>query len=152
MASGIAKPARPEVPRWVIDALVLAAVMGLAVLMFAELSSPQLLDIDDANLAASVAHFDIPNHQPHPPGYLGYVLILKLVRLLSGLSAVTVTRVVSRGFALAAVLITWRATLRLAIVALAGNIIARRTGVATEPFPGSMRCAGSSWTGSTCRS
>ncbi len=101
-------------PRWVIDAVVLAALMGLAIGLFVELGSPQLLDIDDANLAASVLRFDVTNHQPHPPGYLGYVLILKLVHLLSGLPAITVTRVVSRGFALAAILVTWRATLRLA--------------------------------------
>lgn len=112
MASDIESSARREVPRWAIDTLVLATLMGLALLTFVELSSPQLLDIDDANLAASVLRFDVTNHQPHPPGYLGYVLILKLVHWLSGLPAVTVTRVVSRAFALAAILVTWRAALR----------------------------------------
>lgn len=112
MASSIVNSARRELPRWALDTLVLATLVGLAVVTFVELGSPQLLDIDDANLAASVLRFDVTNHQPHPPGYLGYVLILKVVHLLSGLPAVTVTRVVSRAFALAAMLVTWRAALR----------------------------------------
>src|SRR5258706_5558377 len=68
-----------------------------------------LLDIDDCNLALAIDHFDVRMHQPHPPGYLGYVLLLRGVRALSGASPLDVPRWTARLFVLATILLAWQA-------------------------------------------
>ncbi len=43
---------------------------------------PLFSDIDVVNFGLAARHFDLLQHQPHPPGYLGYVLYLKLVAVV----------------------------------------------------------------------
>jgi hypothetical protein len=41
-----------------------------------------LEDLDSINFALGVRHFDVANHQPHPPGYPIYMAIAKLVHVV----------------------------------------------------------------------
>jgi hypothetical protein len=102
-----------QVPRWLSEVILLGAILAIAGAIVQSLDGPFDLDWDDTNLAMSIARFDITQHQPHPPGYLGYVAILKLVHAVTGLGSTAVIRLVSRLFALLAILATWRAALRL---------------------------------------
>ncbi len=95
-------------PRWLTELVFLGAILSLAMALFHGLAGRYALDCDDTNLALAISRFDIIHFQPHPLGYLGYVLVLKLVHVVTGLDPVSVTRLVSRGFALLAILFTWR--------------------------------------------
>src|SRR4029077_17074451 len=41
---------------------------------------PSLEDLDSVNFALGVRHYDVAQHQPHPPGYPLFILIAKAVR------------------------------------------------------------------------
>src|SRR5689334_2760019 len=46
---------------------------------------PQSLeDLDSINFALGVRHYDVAEHQPHPPGYPVYILLAKGVRTIAG--------------------------------------------------------------------
>ena len=63
-------------------ALVVAYVVAHAVLL-----APSLEDIDSINFALGLRHFDVANHQPHPPGYPVYIALgrasLAVIRLVA---------------------------------------------------------------------
>jgi hypothetical protein len=44
--------------------------------------SEALFDFDSANFALAIDRIDIARHQPHPPGYLGYVLAARAINLV----------------------------------------------------------------------
>jgi hypothetical protein len=115
MATSTEQDARParQLPRWVGELVVLGAILTICVALFAALDNGIDLDCDDTNLTLAISRFDIVHFQPHPPGYLGYVAVLKGVHAVTGARPATVVRLVSRLFALLAVLLTWRAALRL---------------------------------------
>ena len=92
-----------------IDVLWLLGVGGLVVAISLSLWSPFVLDCDVSNLALGIEHFDIHQHQPHPPGYLGYVLLLRGLRAVTGSSLLDTTRLLSRMFAVATVGRVWGA-------------------------------------------
>ncbi len=98
---------RPVEPA--IDVLWLLGVSGFVVAISLSLWSPFVLDCDVSNLALGIERFDIHQHQPHPPGYLGYVLLLRGLRALTGLSVLDTTRLLSRIFAVATVVAVWGA-------------------------------------------
>ena len=52
------------------------AVVTLAVHLFA--LPPTLEDLDSVNFALGVRHFDVAQHQPHPPGYPIFIALGKL--------------------------------------------------------------------------
>lgn len=54
--------------------------------------SPYFTDIDVVNFGLAADHFDILRHQPHPPGYLGYVLYLELIALVPGLEPLEIAK------------------------------------------------------------
>ncbi len=54
--------------------------------------SPYFTDIDVVNFGLAAEHFDILRHQPHPPGYIGYVLYLKLIALVPGLDPLEIAK------------------------------------------------------------
>jgi len=91
------------------DAVLLGALGAGVLSLSASLAGRFVLDIDDANLALGIERFDVRMHQPHPPGYLGYVMLLRLVHALSGLSLLDVPRWTARGFALLTIYFAWRA-------------------------------------------
>ena len=74
-----------------------AAAAALA-LIFLALHLPyfprSLEDLDSINFALGVRHFDVAQHQPHPPGYPVFIAIAKAVHAL-GASELTALAVVS---------------------------------------------------------
>jgi hypothetical protein len=106
-------PAPRQVPRWLAELVWLAAILAITIALFESLDSRFDLDCDDTNLALAISRFDIVHYQPHPPGYLGYVVLLKTAHAVTGADPRLVTRLLSRLFAVLAVLFTWRAVLRL---------------------------------------
>jgi hypothetical protein len=54
-------------------------------------------DIDGANFARAVEHFDLAQWAPHPPGYPVYIAAAKLARLLGASSPVRALEIVSLG-------------------------------------------------------
>lgn len=72
--------------RWVFGLAVTYLVLHLPSL------APSLEDIDSINFALGLHHFDIVQHQPHPPGYPVYILLgrltLWLVSVATSMSAV----------------------------------------------------------------
>jgi Protein of unknown function (DUF2723) len=72
---------------------VLAVLAWTALLLRWGIDSGGVLDTDAMNLGLAAGRFDILDHQPHPPGYLGYVLCLKLIHLVApGLEAVEIAK------------------------------------------------------------
>jgi hypothetical protein len=63
--------------------LLVAFLMFLAYLFRQALAVEGVLDTDVMNFGLAAFHFDVLQHQPHPPGYPGYVLYLKLIHLLA---------------------------------------------------------------------
>lgn len=78
---------------------VTAAALGLAALTVVSrlpFRSRYLANWDAVQFAMGMRHFDLAHHQPHPPGYVGYIALGRLVLLVlpdanSALVAVSVT-------------------------------------------------------------
>jgi hypothetical protein len=68
------------------------------------LRSDVALDIDVVGLRMALDEFDLLQHQPQPPGYLGYVSLLRWMRDFAGLQAFVAVRL---GAQLASVLTVW---------------------------------------------
>ena len=83
------------------------AVLGAVALVFlvshVACLAPTLEDIDSVNFALGVQQYDVPQHQPHPPGYPLFIALAKLstavVRQVSGPEPV-VTAHAARGLAI----------------------------------------------------
>jgi hypothetical protein len=71
-----------KLQRFDCTALGLLALAGLASRL--PLRSAYLFHWDSVNFAASMTHYDVRLHQPHPPGYVLYSLLGKLVLPLAG--------------------------------------------------------------------
>ena len=99
--------------RRLIDIVTLAAVVVLVMSLCASLTGRYVLDIDDINLLLGIEHFDLRMHQPHPPGYLGYVLVLRALHAVVGGAPTRVALLAARGFSILTLLFVWRAALRL---------------------------------------
>jgi hypothetical protein len=79
--------------RWSPAPIAAIAALAVVFLGFHFRFLPQSLeDLDSINFALGVRHYDVAEHQPHPPGYPMYILLGKAVRLASGseLRALTV--------------------------------------------------------------
>src|SRR5262247_1226113 len=59
--------------------LAVVAVYVAAHLIFL---APSLEDIDSINFALGLRHFDVANHQPHPPGYPVYIAMGRISRVM----------------------------------------------------------------------
>jgi hypothetical protein len=68
--------------------LVLALSVVSLVLHLAYLP-PTLEDLDSVNFALGVRHFDVAQHQPHPPGYPVFIALGKLGTATLGMMGVT---------------------------------------------------------------
>lgn len=74
-------------------AAALALLMWLAFVLRHLVAIDGVLDVDALNFALSAERFDVLLHQPHPPGYPGYVVWLKLLRALApGLEPLALAR------------------------------------------------------------
>ncbi len=71
----------------------LAVLAWLALLLRWGIDAGGVLDVDVVNLGLAAERFDVLDRQPQPPGYLGYVLFLRLVHLVaSGLDPIDLAR------------------------------------------------------------
>jgi hypothetical protein len=61
---------------------------------------PSLEDLDSVNFALGIRHYDIAQHQPHPPGYPLYIAAAKLLHAtgLSEVHALSLLGVIAGGF------------------------------------------------------
>lgn len=123
--STILRPARREksrperqsiwARRWV-RALIIFAVAGLIRIPFQAI---YLVNWDSVNFALGVEAFNLETHQPHPPGYLGYVLLGRLidwvvgdpVAALTGISVVAGAAATAGVYALATRIVNERAAI-----------------------------------------
>jgi hypothetical protein len=71
-------PRTGAIASWVL----LAFLMHLAFLVRVTIQIDGALDTDTINFGLAAFRFDVLDHQPHPPGYLGYVLVLKAIHLV----------------------------------------------------------------------
>ena len=67
--------------RW-ITGVVLLFLVYLTALLQQLLQTDGALDIDAINFGLAAHRFSLIEHQPHPPGYPAYVLLLKLIHTL----------------------------------------------------------------------
>ncbi len=93
-----------------VGAVSVILASGFLWLIVAALDSRFALDTDVINLALSINEFDLQAHQPHPPGYLGYVLLLKGVHAMVGMEPLETTKFVCRIMAVLAMVFTYKAT------------------------------------------
>lgn len=68
-------------------------VFLIAMLIRVAFRATYLVNWDAVNFALGVESFDLEHHQPHPPGYVGYVLLGRLVRWFVGDAVVALTAV-----------------------------------------------------------
>lgn len=115
-------PDRPRsLPPGVVDAAWLALLAGLVWAISGALVTRAALDTDAVNLALAIERIDIAAHQPHPPGYLGYVLLLRAIDAITPLAPLEIVALASRLLGAATV----------ALVYAAGRALAdRRVGLA----------------------
>jgi 4-amino-4-deoxy-L-arabinose transferase-like glycosyltransferase len=64
------------------DALLAAGLFSFGILSRLPFRSQILYHWDSVNFALGMEHFDVYLHQPHPPGYILYVMLGRLVNLL----------------------------------------------------------------------
>src|SRR5690348_5466099 len=58
---------------WVCIPRPIMSIVAVYVVVHAATLAPSLEDIDSINFALGLRHFDVANHQPHPPGYPVYI-------------------------------------------------------------------------------
>ncbi len=89
-------------------ALVLGLVSVLGLMLRLALDLDGALDVDTVAFGLSAWSFDPVHHQPQPPGYPGYVLLLKAIRLAApGLDPIAVAKWGSRLSGAATVPAAW---------------------------------------------
>jgi len=69
------------------ERLAAALVAALFVALHLPFLPSSLEDLDSINFALGIRHFDVAQHQPHPPGYPIYIALGKAVHLLIGSEA-----------------------------------------------------------------
>lgn len=104
----------------------LGLAVGLAVVSVVirlPFQSAFLVNFDSVNYAFGIEGFDLERHEPHPPGYLGYVLLARAVDVVVGDAnrSLTLLSVVAAGVATALVFLLARrfASRRSAVVVTA---------------------------------
>src|SRR5262249_2313910 len=105
-------PARTQASPQAVDAVLLAAIVAGSLALYHALGSRFVLDCDVTNLALGIERFDVRQHQPHPPGDLGYVLPVRLVPRLLRPVRLAAAELVSALVAAATPLLAWAAARR----------------------------------------
>lgn len=72
-------------------------IFAVAVLIRIPFQASYLVNWDSVNFALGVGSFDLESHQPHPPGYLGYVFLGRVIDWFMGdpVAALTAISVVA---------------------------------------------------------
>ncbi len=108
------KDARAAASPAAIDAVLLASAVVGSLALYHLLATRFVLDCDVVNLALGIERFDVRQHQPHPPGYFGYVLVLRFVHALTRLPLVAVAELVAALTAAGTIVLAWAAARRFA--------------------------------------
>lgn len=117
-----------------LDSVSLAVALAVHVLVWLLGTRPVALDPDAMNLAYGMQKFDITHFNPHAPGYLLYVWVLRAVHLLTGrgpslLERFATVQLVSLLFGLAAIVTVFVAARRLRLPAGSAGWVAVVTAV-----------------------
>ena len=67
---------------WLAQGVLLTALSALALLLRCQLDLDGVRDVDALNFGLAAWDFNPMEQRPHPPGYPGYVLFLKVIHLL----------------------------------------------------------------------
>lgn len=78
---------------WRRPAIRALAVFAVSLAVRVWFRATYLVNWDAVNFALGVESFDLEHHQPHPPGYVGYVLLGRLVRWIVGDPVLALTAV-----------------------------------------------------------
>jgi hypothetical protein len=71
---------RPDpLPLWQRRSTRAFAVFAIAAIVRIPFQATYLVNWDSVNFALGLESFNLENHQPHPPGYLGYVLLGRFI-------------------------------------------------------------------------
>ncbi|MFN2555487.1 MAG: glycosyltransferase family 39 protein [Nitriliruptorales bacterium] len=86
------------------DWLLAGVLLLLSLALHLPLRGRYLTNWDSVNYALGVRDFDLVHHQPHPPGYIGYIAVGRLLSYLTGeaSAALTLLSAVGGSFATAA--------------------------------------------------
>jgi hypothetical protein len=68
-----------DIPFWRKRSVRAFAIFLVAVAVRVPFRASYLVNWDSVNFALGVGAFDLESHQPHPPGYLGYVLLGRII-------------------------------------------------------------------------
>ena len=79
LRDSLADPARRRALTWG----ALAFLAWLALLLRQGIDAGGVLDVDVVNFGLAAGRFDILDRQPQPPGYVGYVLVLRLIHAIA---------------------------------------------------------------------
>lgn len=66
------------------DYLIAAGLFLIVFIVYLPFRARYLTNWDSVNYALGMGQFSIENHQPHPPGYIGYIYLARLVRPFMG--------------------------------------------------------------------
>lgn len=81
----------PGPPFWQRRSVRAAAIFLVAALVRIPFRATYLVNWDSVNFALGVESFDLASHQPHPPGYLGYVFLGRFIDWFVGDPVVALT-------------------------------------------------------------
>lgn len=110
---------RTDLPWWRRRWVRALAIFTVAALIRIPFQASYLVNWDSVNFALGVESFDLESHQPHPPGYLGYVLLGRLidwfvgdpVAALTGISVIAGAAATTGVYLLATRIVSERAAL-----------------------------------------
>lgn len=87
------------------DILLAVSLLSLGILTRLPFGSQILYHWDSVNFALGMEHFDVHLHQPHPPGYLLYVMLGRMVNVFIGDANTSLVRISTVATGLVAVVI-----------------------------------------------
>ncbi|MDP8929172.1 MAG: glycosyltransferase family 39 protein, partial [Actinomycetota bacterium] len=97
-ASGSPPPWRRRLQQWWSalseprrDWLLAGILLLVALALHLPLRAEYLTNWDTVNYARGVQDFDVPRHQPHPPGYIGYIALGRLLSYVTGDASTALT-------------------------------------------------------------
>lgn len=88
-----ASGSEPDLPFWHRRSVRVAAIFLVAAAVRIPFRATYLVNWDSVNFALGVGNFDLASHQPHPPGYLGYVLLGRFIEWFVGDPVVALTTI-----------------------------------------------------------
>lgn len=146
--------------RWTARDHIVAAVLFAGFLVaYLPFRADFLVNWDSVNYALGIEHFDLEHHQPHPPGYLGYVALGRVFAFVADdvnagltlLSATTGAAAPVLLYGLAQRLTTRRGALIAAVLFATSPLVAYYSLVALTYLPEAVVALAFAWTAHAAR-